>query len=308
MPTTVTIPADLAPILARLDSLEARVEALEAGEIAPIPPHPGPGVVMAYWHWSWDGAVTLQWMMDHRPAVSGLYYAQAVSDNNNSGNLHMDGACDADDIAAWLASGRHCWLMVGGQPGNGNGFQCQTSGQADQAFASIVRIVDQYHFGGVTWDLEGDAAQYDPAQLAAVSRRLKEYYGMDFGIAFDPQPYRIRDANSGVSRCVAMLLPDGVDRLNVQWYDQPGQGDQWFINQYILADLHTIIVTHGIPAAKVMMGCSQSGGPPGDGATYADAWRQAVALYPTLGGASFWEDRDDPGSSWYNAMVPAMGL
>jgi hypothetical protein len=95
--------------------------------------------------------------------------------------------------------------------------------------------------------------------------------------------------------------PNNIDLVKPQWYSQPGQTDSWFINNYIIPDVISMI-NNGIPASKIVMLCSDSqfdGGPPSQWTTYANAYNQLINSNGiTIRGFDVWQSDQDQSDGW----------
>lgn len=276
----------------------------------PVPPTPAPigllaAKIVATYHWAYDPP-TLSTMMALAPQYNHASWVIAVGDGSNTGFVRLDTAVNTAEVDAWKASGRTIVVSVGGS--NPNGLVLLNGTHAAQFLRSISSIIDANGFQGIDIDLEGGSSQWSPAVLASVCGDLRAKYGPTFIIAISPRPFEIRSTSGIYAQFVRSFGVANIDLVQPQWYGQSGQADSWYIDRYILPDISTLIGTIGIPASKILIGCStvaDGGGAPEWPTTYLTAYQRAVGAGEEIRGVINWQDAGDQSAGW--AFAAAMG-
>jgi hypothetical protein len=234
-----------------------------------------PGLIAGYWFRGYGGPTMADVALAVPAANYQAWFAAVGTGFGGALTFNGVGTPSITDITNWKGQGKFVVMTIGGSASDlGSGATVTLNNASDlaQMEASIGTMVSTYGFQGVDIDLENDRDQWLPAVMAQLFFDLKKKYGQDFVIQIDPSPYQIRPG--GIYAQLYALAGSNIDLVAPQWYSQPGRSDSWFISSYILPDLATLTGAVGIPSKKIVLGCSNAGGPPSGAATYIDAWNQ----------------------------------
>lgn len=275
------------------------LKALAMAAVSRPAPSPLPDKIVAAWHWAFTTPPTLASVMTAAPQYNHASWAVAVGDGGKGGGVTVSTVVQVSDIKAWKASGRSIVLLVGSWEDRGLVLLNLT--HVRQFVSSIIPLIDSCGFQGIDWDLEHGSMQWAPAMMATASRRLRAHYGSDFIIAASPRPFEINGPDQLYMQFVADFGLANIDLIQPQFYGRAGQDDAWFLHDYIAWDLEVMINMLGVPASKILLGCSDVSaglGAPGSPATYTAAYGKACAGGKDIRGAIFWNDMEDQKNGW----------
>lgn len=266
-------------------------------------------VVAGYWQ-MWQGPNVSE-VTANAPQYNLQYASFAVGSDGN-GNVAFNpvfqsGSSLKNDIAASKAKGSLWLISIGG--GSDTTIRLTNESQATNMFNSLVGIIDSYGFQGIDYDIECGSGCISPSAGASLAAKLKGRYGPNFIISMAPRPYEAR--NGGLFTQVAKAIGDNLDLYGLQFYDFPEASNTSQLTSIINSDIANVI-SQGIPASKILIGCITYSGYGGGHNTvdvYKNIFLQQQQKYPDLRGVFIWETSLDKKENWSFAktMGPALG-
>lgn len=263
--------------------------------------------------------VAAYWQMYQGPLVSeitanvpeyNLQYAAFALGNGSGGTASFNpafqsGASFKTDMAASQAAGCTWLISIGGGVPAASQVMLRDENEATQLVGSLISICDEYGFDGIDFDLENGPGGWSPSAMASVAAQMKAHYGSSFIVSMAPRPYETFYFDT------AVLMGNNVDLVGIQFYDWWQTSDSGFLQGWI-RDKVDEVVGRGVPASKIMIGCTTYYPEYGNGANYPSVYRDAFlaaeAKYPDIRGVFVWESSLDKNKSWSFArtMGPAV--
>lgn len=264
---------------------------------------PSPALILYYSYGFGPRNETVATIMATAPQFNMLYLYQCFS-------LHGDGDVSSiqgipphwwEDIKAWKKSGRKVVLGIAasGSDGDSSGglgnARFRTPADAHAAVTSLTRLIDQYGFQGIDWDLEGPEGSWNDTTINAINAQLRAHYGPSFILSMSPRTTELRmGPGLGSKRAAAAQY----DLIVTQWYYADKQPAREILDDFMVPDYNRIISGSDggppIPENKLVIGV----GAPAPGTDYgyqpaevAMFWQAMRTQHPRFGGIALWEAR-----------------
>lgn len=274
----------------------------------PTPPPvstPGSGLapkVVSVWHHRWSGPNLRDYPSDVKSLVNSVSCGLAQSAGSGTGSLTYspaNGQSVADhatDIRAFVAAGKTVLLGFGGS--SDGGITITSDATADQAYNSIVSLVNTYGFNGIDIDLEPSGSNWTQSALLRLCQKLKTQFGTGFVVGCTVGLYDVWTA-----RWTQFMVAAGAnaDFLAPMLYDFPEAGDSRL--SAVAVQKCDAMAAAGVPQSKMILGFMMR---PNAGYTNAtptvqlctDAWNAVKAKYPNVRGGFVWEDLISVARNW----------
>ena len=302
----MTYADDLAALGAKFDTdlaeLRKRLDVLEATPTTPPPPTPQPTTsrCVMLWHNVWEAPLMSEYPADALDILTNVTVCNMQSAGSGTGRLQLTPTKGTPaqfkaSAAAFRAKGIEVMVGIGGA--GAGGIRLTTTTDVQQAYDSIVAVINDYGVGGLNFDLEpGSSTWTEQAAVALVDKLQTAYPG--FAIALTVGLYGEHTARwLSLARVLGQRLRWFVPML----YDFPEARDSRFTA--VVLDKCYTMVGGGVRPEQIVLGyMSRTAKDPsynaGTPQVILDAHRAALAQWPAIAGCSIWQQKYEGLTGW----------